>query len=309
MAKGNGEAADSKTLEEIMRATWDETMGDDRDELPDGHEHLGAPNDEQEDVDAQDDTSSTPENDEESAEDDSDDAGAQDESADEETSAQGDDEKSGSDRVQEAPEHWSQEDRTMFAKLGDEAKEFLLRRHKQMEGDYTRKTQENAEAIKVGKLLDEAMDPAVKADLNRIGVDKEGYIRQMMQWHHMSVTDPVEFARNVVKQLRLDPAQVFGLKPGEKEPEKEPDPTTQRLAAVEQHLNSEQQARYRKAVQETQARVDAFKDEKDDQGNLKHPHFEAVRKVWHSSSRWTRTCRCKMRTKQQFSVIRNSARL
>ena len=281
MTAGNGEAADPKTLDAIMAETWDETYGEDATEIPVGHEHLGAPNDKEDNVDTQDDSSSTPQDTEDEPEVPSGDPEIQDDTPPEEpveepASASEEDSETPQERS-EAPEHWSQEDRKMFDELDEGAQEFLLRRHKQMEGDYTRKTQENAEAIKVGKLLDEGMDPAVRADLRRIGVDNESYLQQMMQWHHMSLTDPAAFARNVVQQLRLDPAQVFGLKPGEAP--QPADPTTQRIEAVENRLNAEQVDRQNKAIEETQAAVNAFKDEKDDAGNLLRPHFEQVRKV------------------------------
>lgn len=274
---GNGESADPKTLDAIMAQTWDETMGEDREEIPESHEHLGAPNDEEESVDTLDDSSPSPEDAESEPEVAENDTPLEEEPVEESASAEGGDSEDGPSDSKEAPEHWSHEDREMFAGLDEGAQEFLLRRHKQMEGDYTRKTQENAEAIKVGRLLDEGMDPSVKADLARIGVGKEDYLRQMMQWHHMSLTDPQGFARNMMQQLRLDPAQVFTNEPGEQA--KPADPTTQRLDAVEQHLNQEQQDRYNRAVEETTKRVNDFAQEKDAQGNLMRPHFEAVRQV------------------------------
>lgn len=53
-----------------------------------------------------------------------------------------------------APEHWSQEQKEMFDQLGKgeldplKAQEFLMDRHKSMEGDYTRKSQEAADIRK-----------------------------------------------------------------------------------------------------------------------------------------------------------------
>lgn len=255
---GNGEASSPKTLDQIAQATWDEVLGDDE-VIKSGTEFEEerpkvAPRETEleEETPPPEETPETPETTDQNAGEEQ-----------EQTAAQ-------------APEHWSADDRTMFDKLDDEAKEFLLRRHRQMESDYTRKTQENAAAIKVGRLLDEAMDPAVRADLRRIGVDNESYIRQMMQWHHMSVVNPAEFARNVVRQLRLDPAQLFGE--GWTEGQEDTDPQSQRMAAIEQRLNQDQNERYNQAVAETQAKVTAFKDEKDAAGNLLRPHFEEVRK-------------------------------
>ena len=258
-----------QTLDEIMAASWDETMGE-TDELKDEYQHLGQPNDPDEPEEESEDK------DEDKTESDSDDVDTQEEPVDELTD---DTEQEQEETSLVAPDHWSKEDRKMFENLNDGAKEFLLRRHKQMEGDYTRKTQENAEAVKVGKLIDEGLDPTIKADLVRLGVDNENYVRQMMNWHTMSVKDPVGFVRAMVQQLRLDPAQVFNGTGAEKpQSEEKLDPTAQRLQAIEQHLQGDQRQRMAAVVQQQQAAVQQFAEAKDDQGNLLHPHFETVRK-------------------------------
>lgn len=266
MPKGDGEAAEPKTLDQIMASSWDETYGEDTEERDDEYGHLGAPNDPEEEPEKETSGEEAPEGD----------TGTQSESAGEEDGGEQEQERE-EETSSQAPDHWSNEDREMFAKLDQNGKDFLLRRHRQMEGDYTRKTQENAEAIKVGKLFDEAMDPAIKADLMRIGVDREAYVRQMMQWHHMSVNDPAGFVRSITQQLRLDPAQVF-TQTGESQETQPADPMAQRIAAVESHLSNEQRNRHQQVIQQTQERVNSFKDAVDDQGNPLHPHFETVRK-------------------------------
>lgn len=273
MPKGNGEAADTKTLDQIAQATWDETYGEDKQYVDDDFEHLGTPND-AEVAEEEKKADEGQKNSEEEKSSDDDGAQKDDESAGDEDRGE---EKEAETSSFQAPDHWSEEDRSMFAELGKEAKEFLLRRHKQMEGDYTRKTQENAEAIKVGKLLDEAMDPTVRSELRRIGVDNEGYIRQMLNWHHMSVNDPVGFVRSITQQLRLDPAAVFD-KDWVQKASQPPDPSSQRIEAIEQHLSREQADRQRQMVQSTEQRINEFRDAKNDKGEVVHPHFEAVRK-------------------------------
>ncbi len=48
----------------------------------------------------------------------------------------------------EPPAHWPDQDKEMFQTLTPEAKTFMLRRHREMEGDYTRKTQYVSEQMK-----------------------------------------------------------------------------------------------------------------------------------------------------------------
>ena len=284
---GNGEAATPQTLDEIMAASWDQTMGEEQNYTPDEFQHLGAPND----VELPDQESEVKDEVSEETESNTDDVDTQDsdeteeESVDEQTSEETEDSEESvladsdhwSKKAVAAPDHWSSEDKSMFAELDVGAKEFLLRRHKQMEGDYTRKTQENADAIKVGKLVDEGMDPTIKADLRRMNVDNENYVRQMMTWHTRSVQDPAGFLRDMAQQLNLDPAQVFDGTESKASQEAQ-DPMSQRMAAIESHLNSEQQQRMASIVQQQENRVKEFSEQKDEAGNLVHPHFDKVRK-------------------------------
>ena len=67
----------------------------------------------------------------------------------------------------EAPQHWAEADKEVFNTLPRESQDFLLRRHKEMEGDYTRGKQslaEEARAIEGLKPLGEALkrDPALR---------------------------------------------------------------------------------------------------------------------------------------------------
>lgn len=67
----------------------------------------------------------------------------------------------------EAPQHWAEPDKETFNSLPRESQDFLLRRHKEMEGDYTRGKQglaEEARAIEGLKPLGEALrrDPDLR---------------------------------------------------------------------------------------------------------------------------------------------------
>ena len=185
-----------------------------------------------------------------------------------------------------APENWSKHDREMFDGLPAEAQEFLHRRHSDMEKSFYKKAEENAEALEINKIVNEATDPSVRANLQRQGITNQDYVRQMIHWNHMAATNPVGFARNMVQQLGLNPADVFDIQPSAPtDPNaalEQADPINQEIAQLrnqvqqtQQHMTNQEGAR---ALEEQQRAVEEFATAKDDKGQLLHPHFEAVRK-------------------------------
>ena len=56
-------------------------------------------------------------------------------------------------RSNQAPEHWSAEDKATFAKLPQEGQAFLLKRHGEMEAEFTRKSQASAGAVQFTQSL------------------------------------------------------------------------------------------------------------------------------------------------------------
>src|SRR4029077_19588636 len=56
-------------------------------------------------------------------------------------------------RSNQAPEHWSAEDKATFLKLPQEGQAFLLKRHGEMEAEFTRKAQASAGAVQFTQAL------------------------------------------------------------------------------------------------------------------------------------------------------------
>ena len=147
-----------KTLDEAMDAAWKDTMGEEAQELPEEQQHLSTepvvetPKKESPPAPVEDPGTETPQ-----------------------PAGEGDGTAEGGTEVQSAdpPQHWPETDKTMFGTLPDEAKSFLLRRHRDMEADYTRKTQENADAIKIGKAAIESIDTEIQTQLAVAGVPPE----------------------------------------------------------------------------------------------------------------------------------------
>lgn len=250
----------TKSIDEVMQEAWDTTMGEAAESLPDENQHLFVETDDKPtekpaaepatvvDTPVTEPVSENP-------------------ASDEAPVPLGD--------TSSPPQHWSETDKSMFATLPQEGKDFLLRRHRDMEGDYTRKTQENAAAVKIGQAVAAEIDPAVRNQLQVNNISDDQFIKNLISFHRFSMADPVGFVKTVMTNLRLDPAQVLGTKP--QESQAPPDPINTRLAAIESHLTKESQTRQQRAINEAKTELQKFAEMKDDAGALRHPHLETVK--------------------------------
>src|SRR5262245_41743676 len=83
-----------------------------------------------------------------------------------------------------APENWSANDREMFAMQTPEGQAFLLRRQHEMESDYQRKVQANAEAANFAQAVAPVFsDPEIALSLRQFGVTPPQAIEQWGIFH------------------------------------------------------------------------------------------------------------------------------
>jgi hypothetical protein len=194
----------------------------------------------------------------------------------------------------------------MFQALRPEAQAFLLRRHGEMERDYTAKTQANATAINFASTVAPVFnDPRVAQSMIAVDGSPITPAHAIREWAamHVRAMDPdprvrAGFLMDVAERLQLDPAAVFGFNrqgdeppiPGLSEADRqhpafrhltdqirEQQAGIAALRGVLQTMHSaSQQAASRHAVQVSRQGVDSFADEKDGSGNLVRPHFDLV---------------------------------
>jgi hypothetical protein len=201
-----------------------------------------------------------------------------------------------------APQHWSAEDRAMFDKQTPEAQAFLLKRHSDMERDYTQKTQANAQAINfVHEIAPIFEDPAMQAALVAVDGTPVSASYAISQWagFHRRAMDRDPRVRmgllfELTQNMGFDPAAIFGQTrqpvPGLSE-EEQADPAIRYFADqlgrafndVQSLRNDLQSMRTQdaerqsaEAVRVSRWQIDSFADEKDAQGRPLHPHFDAV---------------------------------
>lgn len=197
---------------------------------------------------------------------------------------------------------WSAKDKDTFKKLPAEGRELLLRRHKEMEGAFTRKTQEIASFRKefepVAKLL-EPWGERMKA---------RGYTPQSLitAWANVEKRlmdgDGVGVVAGLINGYKIDlgkVAQALGIRPmqqpaqqqdGEAPPAPEaqqqmqlPPEITNQLRSLQERLDADDRAKAEdrrraelSAVQKVESEMEAFKSAVDDKGQSLHPHFDEL---------------------------------
>ena len=176
----------------------------------------------------------------------------------------------------EAPAHWPKDFAKEFSTMPPEAQHLFMQRYKQMEGDYTQKTQGIAKYKKRQEQFDEIMQP-FRGDFERAGMDDVAAIRQLLAAHDYLRKDPQNAISWLANQYGVDMAAVSN------DPAAEDDYTDPTVKALQQQVAQltgfiqNQQTQQQSQVQaSTQSLIDQFAQEKDDKGNLAHPHFDAV---------------------------------
>jgi hypothetical protein len=201
------------------------------------------------------------------------------------------------------PQHWSEQDREMFARLPQEGQAFLLRRHTEMERDYTTKAQANATAVQftdaVGQLF---QDPVIAETQRRSGLDPYQMIHALLSMQRRGMNpDPRERMNllvDVARNIGLDPAAIFATsQPGQagaatalsEEDRKNPaikyfadhlgrtsTEVQQLRSQIQQLVQGNEQAAQQQQLRVTKWGIDSFAEEKGQDGKPLHPHFDTV---------------------------------
>jgi hypothetical protein len=206
-----------------------------------------------------------------------------------------------SDEVQEAvesilaPDHWADADKEIFNTADPTIQQWLLDRHKSMEGDYTRKAQQVAEERRqyerdldfVGRVRQQ-IAPIAQLYASR-GIDEAGTIGILSGWFQQLSNPQTRDAafRQLGEQLgvQLNQAQVEDeyVDPSVQQLRQELNQfraqTQQQTLAQQQYLQQQQAAHQQQAMANAKQMIDEFRSQKDEYGNLKYPLYEKVQEV------------------------------
>ena len=200
----------------------------------------------------------------------------------------------------EAPANWNAADRDIFAKQTPEAREFLLRRHSEMESDYQRRVQQvRGAADFVGALSPVFTDPVIAGSLQQSNVSPLQAIHEWAGFHRRAmspnVQDRVHLLFELAARMQVDPAVFEPRRPGgpasQLSEEDLKDPVIRyvadnvgRTSTEVQNLRSElqrmQQAdaerQNQEAIRVSRWSIDTFADEKGQDGKPLRPDFDQV---------------------------------
>jgi len=199
----------------------------------------------------------------------------------------------------QAPEHWSAEDKAVFAKAPQEVRDMYLRRYSEMEADYTRKSQANAGAVQFTQQLTPIFqDPDIARSMQAQGLQPLQAIADWARLHKAAVSGDGRVRAGVMVELAermgFDPAKLFATSrtvdnsvpetlrndPTFKYVANLTDRTTSDLQALRAEIQQFKQAETERIEQEalgvTRSSIDAFADEKGADGKPLRPYFDHV---------------------------------
>ena len=175
-----------------------------------------------------------------------------------------------------APKHWPKEEQEIFNAWDANVQHQVMDRYKAMEGDYTKKTQALSKYKKRNEALDEIYGP-FRDDFQRAGMDEVAATRQLLAAHKYLREDPQQALKWLAKSYGVDLTAVNDDTAIEDEyADPQMKAMQQQIAQLQGTIQNQQQQAQNMQKQEVQTLIDNFQTAKDEDGNLKHPHFEAV---------------------------------
>lgn len=180
------------------------------------------------------------------------------------------------DQEPNAPEHWAEEDKEVFSSLDTRGREFLLRRHKEMEAAHTKKQQAVAEERKRLEGLLKTVEPHDEF-FNDIGLKREEALANILNVARVLHGHDPKSKAAVVQQIIND----YNVQLGNQQDSEPLDPQTQLIFSevnqLKENLRQLQQERIQNEERSLQNTINDFANQKDESGNLKYPHFETLK--------------------------------
>lgn len=200
----------------------------------------------------------------------------------------------------EAPKHWPEADRKAFVGLPKDGQDIVLKIAKNLQGGYTRKSQELSDQAKFATEVRGLFNDADRQQMARAGVDERQMIDHLVRLQRYATQDGPGYIKWAMHNLGVTPEALFGPQtqppPGQTQQPPADDNLTALLAdpAVKQleaklaqlqgivegnERQKQEAARYQQinAVNAINRELATFRQALDDTGQLKFPHFDTVR--------------------------------
>lgn len=125
----------------------------------------------------------------------------------------------------EAPKHWPDADKQAFAGLPSEAQSIIRRLAKDLEGGFTRKSQELSDKGKFADSIRGLFDDDLKDQLRRAGTDEVGGIQYLVGLQKKATQDPVGYVKWFMQSTGLTPDHL-GFSPTKGQPDQSQQPSS-----------------------------------------------------------------------------------
>jgi hypothetical protein len=176
----------------------------------------------------------------------------------------------------EAPTHWASEDREVFKSLDSKGRDFLLRRHKQMEADHTKKLQAHAETLKIAERYQKVLAPH-QDYVKQLGIDPDEAYSKLVGVEKILRTGTAAEKKDIFQKL----ATQYGVQFQHDDTQPEIDHKTQlifqKLEQTEKSLLQLKQEREYEVQRGLQSHINEFTSRVDEKGLPKYPHFEILK--------------------------------
>jgi hypothetical protein len=199
-----------------------------------------------------------------------------------------DDDVSGSQSSEEqtdnlnAPQNWSTEDKASFEELDEKSRKLYLKRYREMEGGFTKKSQNLAEERRIAENFKKAIS-AHESHLRNLGVDPFEAVNKLLQTERLLRTGTPGQRAQALQKIINDYQIQTNVSQQAPQQQQYVDPNVQALweeqSKTRQYLAYLQQEKEQQATNEVLNVIEKFSTAKDKSGDLKHPHFDTVRET------------------------------
>lgn len=167
-----------------------------------------------------------------------------------------------------APEHWAAADKEMFLSQTPEAQEWLLARHKSMEADYTRKSQEVGDIRRTA----EAWQPVQEIFKQFPNLNPQQTVQEWAQVAKSLADNPLGTLNYLAKQYNVD----LGNQPEQGFVDPEISALKQEINTLKSSLTRQETERNQTAQNTKISEIESFAGQKTEAGEPAHPYFEEL---------------------------------
>lgn len=177
-----------------------------------------------------------------------------------------------STQILEAPLSWSKDSKELFFKLDPAVQAEIAEKEAKREKIFNQKMSEFAEAQRRYQAIDDAFKPYAD-EWHRAGLSEAQVINQFLAWQQYLDKDPRAAGMALLNSYGIKPQDLIAAQQqGQSNPQM--DAIMKELNGLKGYLQQQQQNQVAQILNSTHNEVEGFRNEKDEGGNLIHPHFD-----------------------------------